>query len=131
MKERKQPRGWIRVLAVVGLLLPAAGCDLFDDLGTRFKTCDDVLVTLVNSEQTRSAVNIIGPDEVFGHENLLESGHSRGIMLCLKEGDLKRFRVQEGSALVAAKNCQASRDDYETHHPTVVWTQDGLSCHDW
>jgi hypothetical protein len=131
MELRTRSRGWTRVLAVVGLFLSTSACDLFDDLGTRFKDCDDTLVTIVNSEQTRETVNIIGPDEVFGQQNLVASGESRGILLCLKEGDRKRFRVQNGTTIVASEECVASRDDYEAHRPTVLWTQDSLTCVDW
>ena len=116
------------VVAASFILLSVAGCDLAE----RFKTCEDAEIILLNSEQTRVAVNMIGPDEVFAQENLLESGQSRRIVICMDRGDRKRFQVRQGTQIVASVNCVPSRESYVGHpQPTVTWTQDDLLCENW
>jgi hypothetical protein len=118
-------------VAAAAVLAATAGCGIFDDLSDRFKTCDDTPVDLVNSQQTRNAVNIAGPEEDFRPENVLESGASRRIFLCLEKGNRKRFRVEENGQVVAALNCVASRASYEARVVQVIWTPTGLVCKDW
>jgi hypothetical protein len=121
----------LKLLAAAFLLAATAACELFDDLDDHLKTCEDTPVVLVNSEQTRVGVNIIGPDEVFSHENFLESGHERRISMCLEEGDKKRFRVREGEVVVESKECQSTRDLYEIDLPRVTWYRQGIVCENW
>jgi len=121
----------VRLATAGAVLMGAGGCGIFDDLSDRFKTCDDTPVVLVNSQQTRVAVNIAGPEEEFKPENELESGQSRTISLCLEKGNRKRFRVLENGVVVVALNCVASRSSYEARSVRVVWTPTGLLCQDW
>ncbi len=111
--------------------IAAAGCGLLEDVGDRLKTCEDARIFLVNSDQTRGAVNMIGPDEVFAQDNLLESGQSRQIVLCMDEGDRKLFQVRRGEELVESLNCVASRDSYEGRTLSVIWTKDEITCEGW
>jgi len=119
------------IAALMGTLAVVPGCNLFDDLSDHFKTCEDVPVDLINSEQTRSSVNIAGPEEAFLPENLLASGRSRRISLCIERGDRKRFRVEQNGDVIAALNCVASRSSYEARAVSVIWTPRGLTCEDW
>jgi hypothetical protein len=116
----------VAVWAVAG-----AGCDVFDDLDDRFKTCDDTIVTLTNDPQTRETVSIIGPGEVFGDQAVLVSGHSREIGLCLQRGDRKEFRVMRDGREIAAVNCVASLASYDTVRPEVVWIKNTIRCDGW
>jgi len=127
-------RSWSRALTTVmaaGVLFSAAGCGVFDDLSDRFKTCEDTPVDLVNSEQTRFPVNIAGPEEDFHPDNVIQSGHSRRIFLCLERGNRKRFRVEQAGQIVAVVNCVASHSSYETRIVSVVWTPTGIVCEGW
>ena len=121
----------LRGVAALGALVAVSGCGVFDDLSDRFKTCEDTPVDLINSEQTRFAVNIAGPEEEFKPENLLESGRSRRIFLCLERGNRKRFRVEQDGQVVAVVNCVASYSSYETRVVAVVWTPGGIVCQGW
>lgn len=121
----------LMTLTAAGVLLATGGCGVFDDLSDRFKTCEDTPVDLVNSEQTRFAVNIAGPEEDFHPDNVIQSGHSRRIFLCLERGNRKRFRVQQGDQIVAVVNCVASHSSYETRVVSVVWTPTGIVCEGW
>jgi len=118
-------------LMAAGLLVAASGCNVFDDLTDRFKTCEDTPVDLVNSEQTRFAVNIAGPEEEFYPDNRLESGHSRRIYLCLEKGNRKKFRVERDGTVIAVVNCVASHSSYETRTVSVIWTPTGIVCEGW
>jgi len=127
-------RGWSRAfgfLVATAVWLAASGCNVFDDLTDRFKTCEDTPVDLVNSMQTRFAVNIAGPEEDFHANNRLESGESRRIYLCLERGNRKRFRVEQDGNVVAVVNCVASHSSYETRTVSVVWTPTGVVCEGW
>jgi hypothetical protein len=98
----------------------------------RLKTCEDVRIDLVNSQQTIAAVNIAGPEESFGPGNLLASGAARSLVLCLERGDRKQFRAGVDGDTVGTINCVASRGTYEGQPvPRVVWTLQGLTCEDW
>jgi hypothetical protein len=119
------------LVTAAGVLFAAAGCNVFDDLNDRFKTCEDTPVDLVNSEQTRFPVNIAGPEEDFLPENVLASGASRRIYLCLERGNRKRFRVEQNGQIVAVVNCVASYSSYETRVVSVVWTPTGIVCEGW
>jgi hypothetical protein len=118
-------------MAAVVLLLGSAGCNVFDDLTDRFKTCEDVPVDLINSEQTRFAVNIAGPEEDFHPDNRLESGQSRRVFMCIERGNRKRFRVERDGAVIAVVNCVASYSSYETRTVSVIWTPTGIVCEGW
>jgi hypothetical protein len=126
-------QAWGRGLLTAALIFAVtAGCEVFEDIGDRFKTCEDTSIVLTNSQQTRVAVNIIGPEEVFAQENLLESGQSRNIVLCMDHGDRKLFQVRQGGEIVESVNCVASHDSYTGRpKPSVVWTQDDLLCENW
>lgn len=119
------------IVTAAGVFAAATGCGVFDDLSDRFKTCEDTPVDLVNSEQTRVEVNIAGPEEQFHPENVLPSGHSRRIFLCLERGNRKRFRVEQNGQIVAVVNCVASHSSYETRVVSVVWTPTGIVCEGW
>jgi hypothetical protein len=121
----------LTMVIAAGVCLAAPGCNVFDDLSDRFKTCEDTPVDLVNSEQTRFAVNIAGPEEDFLPENVLESGDSRRIFLCLERGNRKRFRVEQDGRIVAVVNCVASYSSYETRVVSAVWTPTGIVCEGW
>jgi hypothetical protein len=121
----------LRVGMAVVMLVVGTGCGVFDDLADRFKTCEETPVDLVNSQQTRAAVNIAGPEEDFRPENELESGGSRRIFLCLEKGDRKRFRVEREGQVIAAVNCVASHSSYEARTVSVVWTPAGIRCEGW
>lgn len=121
----------VRIGTAAGVLLAASGCNVFDDLTDRFKTCEDTPVDLINDQQTRHAVNIAGPEEDFRPENLLESGQQRRILLCLERGNRKRFRVEQDGQVVAVVNCVASHSSYETRTVIVRWTPTGISCEGW
>ena len=118
-------------LTAAGLLLAASGCNVFNDLTDRFKTCEDTPVDLVNSEQTRFAVNIAGPEEDFNPDLLLQSGSSRRIYLCLEKGNRKKFRVERDGTVIAVVNCVASHSSYETRTVSVIWTPTGITCEGW
>jgi hypothetical protein len=131
MIPRQVGRG-LRAVALLAAFVATTGCDAFDDLGSRFRTCEDVTVVLVNDPQTLEAVNLIGPDEIFEQSNLLRSGESRAIGMCIQRGDRKRFRVRnEAFEEIAAVNCVASLSSYETVKPQVSWSPHGLGCKNW
>jgi len=120
------------VVTVLGTLLGSTGCGVFDNLSDRFKTCEDVPVDLINSEQTRgTAINFAGPEENFLDENRLESGQSRRMYMCIERGDRKRFRVEQDGNVIAVVNCVASLSSYETHTVSVIWTPRGIVCEGW
>jgi hypothetical protein len=119
------------VVAALGTLLGGMGCGVFDDLSERFKTCEDTPVDLVNSQQTREEVHIVGPEEVITEENHMASGASRTIYLCIERGDRKRFRVERDGEIIAVVNCVASYSSYETRRVSVIWTPSGLACEGW
>jgi hypothetical protein len=116
---------------LLGAALASAACDLVDDLTNRFKTCQDASVVLLNSEQTLGPVHIAGPGEAFTSENLLESGFSRRISLCLERGDRKMFRAGSNGEVVGTATCVAERARYEGVIPRVVWGPGGFSCQGW
>ena len=120
------------IAALAFILSAVPGCGLFDDIGDRFKTCEDAEIVLLNSQQTRVSVNMIGPDEVFGQQNLLESGQSRRLVLCMDYGDHKTFQVRQGTEIVASVNCVAQHDSYAGRPlPSVIWTKSEILCEDW
>jgi hypothetical protein len=121
-----RPRTLLLAVALAG-----SACDLVDDLTNRFKTCEDATVVLLNSEQTLGAVNITAPGEDFTAENLLESGFSRRVSLCLERGDRKMFRAGSNGQVIGTATCVAERARYEGVVPRVVWGPAGFSCQGW
>jgi hypothetical protein len=114
------------------LALAATGCNgIADYLTNRFKTCEDVRVDLINSEQTRFPIHITGPGEDRAESNLLESGQKRSISLCLERGDSKRFLAQTDTEVVATINCVAFKASYEGSFVKVIWSPAGFICQDW
>jgi hypothetical protein len=110
----------------------ATGCDgIGDYLTNRFKTCEDVRVDLVNSEQSRFPIHITGPGENRADWNRLESGQKRSISLCLEKGDRKQFRAQTDTEVVATINCVAFKTSYEGSFVKVIWSPAGFICQDW
>lgn len=120
-----------RVLPLLVLLLASAGCDFTRDLTDRLGTCDETPVDLVNDPQTLGPVNIAGEGEDFRPENLLASGASRRIYVCIEKGDRKKFRALVGHEVVAVATCAASRSRYEAVVVSVRWTPIGLRCEGW
>jgi hypothetical protein len=110
----------------------ATGCDgIGDYLTNRFKTCEDVRVDLVNSEQSRFPIHITGPGENRADWNRLESGQKRSISLCLEKGDRKQFRAQTDTEVVSTINCVAFKTSYEGSFVKVIWSPAGFICQDW
>jgi hypothetical protein len=121
-----------RLALLAALALACAGCDgVADYLTNRFKTCEDVRVDLVNSEQSRFPIHITGPGESRTAATLLQSGQSRSISLCLERGDRKRFLAANDAEVVATVNCVAFKASYEGSFVRVLWTPAGLVCQDW
>jgi hypothetical protein len=117
---------------LLGAALVASACDLVEDLTNGFKTCQDAGVVLLNSEQTLGPVHITGPGEGFAADNLLESGFSRRLSLCLERGDRKMFRAGGlDRQVIGTATCVAERARYEGVVPRVVWGPAGFSCQGW
>jgi hypothetical protein len=118
------------VLACLGGMLILAGCDWLDD---RFKTCRDVRVDLLNSQQTLDPIHLVGPDESFDSSNRLESGASRSLVQCLEKGDRKKFRAGSlNGDTIGLVTCVAEKSSYEGQPvPQVVWFTTGFECLDW
>lgn len=121
-----------RLAALAALALPGAGCGYLEDA---FKTCQDVQVDLVNSPQTVASFHIVTEDESPSAANLLESGASRRIQMCLDKGYRKKFRVFRANDFspgpLADAFCVAGKSSYESVLPRVVWTPVGLRCENW
>lgn len=118
--------GW-----VLGAALATAGCGYLED---RFKTCQDVIVDVINDDQTLGPYHIVIEDESPNSSNLLESGFSRQVALCLDLGYRKQVRVFRPTNLttsVANANCVASKSGYESITPRVRWTPIGIRCENW
>jgi len=110
----------------------SSGCDgVADYLTNRFKTCEDVRVDLVNSEQSRFPIYLTGPGESRAESTFLQSGQKRSISLCLERGDAKRFLAHDDSAVVATINCVAFKASYEGSFVRVIWSPAGFICQDW
>jgi hypothetical protein len=120
----------VRLAAVLCFSSPAC-LNLDDYLSDRFKTCEDVRVALVNSEQTRSAYYVLGPGERATHEKLLDSGGSRTLVMCLEIGHGYKFRAETDDGVVGVGQCPASRRSYEGVTVSVVWTPVGFQCVNW
>lgn len=92
-------------------------------------------VDLVNSPQTVASFHIVTEEESPTLANLLESGASRRIQVCLDKGYRKNFRVFRAndfsSGSLANVYCVASRASYESVVPRVVWTPVGFRCENW
>jgi hypothetical protein len=116
------------VLLAVGML---TGCDW---LQNRFKTCRDIRVDLVNSEQTLGPVHVTGPSEGFSQETLLASGATRQISMCVERGDSEKFRAAtETFQVLGVGNCVVGQSlyNYEAITPRVTWTLYGFLCEGW
>jgi hypothetical protein len=121
-----------RIGIVVAAAFALVACDTFENLKDHFKTCQDTTVVLTNSPQTINDINLIGPEETAGPSNVLHSGESRQLPMCLEKGDRKLFRVLRLTGEeIAAVNCVASLANYEAHQPTVTWTPEGIHCDGW
>lgn len=92
-------------------------------------------VDLVNSPQTIASFHIVTEDESPTSENLLASGASRRIPMCLEKGYRKKFRVFRANDFapgpLADVFCVAGKSSYESTIPSVVWTPVGFSCQNW
>lgn len=112
--------------------LASAGCGgIADYLTNRLKTCEDVRVDLVNSEQSRFPIHITGPGEDRDDSNRLQSGQKRSISLCLEKGDRKRFLAQTDTDVVSTINCVAFKSSYEGSFVQVIWSPAGFICQSW
>jgi hypothetical protein len=106
----------------------AAGCDW---LGDRFKTCQDAFVDLVNGDQSRDAVDLVGDGEDPGPQTPLLPGQTRRVTYCLSKGDRRSFRVLQEGVVLAQAVCVASRSSYEGRAVQVRWGPGGLACTGW
>jgi hypothetical protein len=113
------------------MAIATVACDLVQDLPNRFKTCEDATVVLLNSDQTLGPVHIAAPGESFTAENLLDSGFSRRIQLCLERGDRKLFRAGLNGEVIGTGTCVADHAKYEGVVPRVVWGPSGFACQGW
>jgi hypothetical protein len=130
--RRRVVNFWAGAATIVGLACALSSCDWLNEIDDRLKSCHDCEVRLVNDEQTIAPVHIIGPKEGVRTDTLLQSGQSRGLVLCLDLGHGYNFRVEsEDGRELAAVKCPASRSSYDGITPSVVWTPIGLRCIDW
>jgi hypothetical protein len=126
-----------RLALACALLLALAGSscgwldDVEDSIEDHLKSCHDWTVTLVNDEQTLGPAHIIGPKESPLAENLLQSGQSREISLCLELGRSYGFRAVLDDKLLGVVNCPASRRHYDNIDVEVRWTPVGFRCVSW
>ena len=120
----------LSVSCLLAASLVSTSCDWLQE---RFKTCRDVRVDLVNSQQTLGPYFIAGPDESFDSANRLDSGASRSLVQCLEKGDRKKFRAGTPAGdTVGIVTCVAGKTSYEGQPvPQVVWFNDGFDCLDW
>jgi hypothetical protein len=125
-----RPRGRTTAALTLAAAASLTSCDWLED---RFKTCDDVRVDLLNSQQTVAPIHLAAPAESFGAGNLLQSGESRSVVQCLQRGDRKEFRAGSLSGqTVGLVTCVAGRSSYEGHPtPTVVWFSNEFVCQEW
>jgi len=122
-----------RIPAGVTLLAAAwltPGCDWLEG---RFKTCRDVRIDLINSQQTVAPIHLAAPAESFGASNFLQSGQSRSVVQCLERGDRKEFRAgSPNGETVGLVTCVAGRSSYEGQPtPRVVWFSNEFLCQEW
>jgi len=123
----------VSLLLLPGLLaaaLLATGCEYVND---RFRTCKDLAIDLVNSQQNREAVNLIAEDETFGPDNLVAEGAARRRILCVERGDRKRFRAARNGEVIGVVNCIVSKAafQYEIGSARVLWGPTGFTCENW
>lgn len=121
----------MRIGAKLAVLLLALAAEPGCDYAERFKSCRDVTVHIVNSEQTTYAVNIAGPGEDFTAETLLASGASRTIVLCVDKGDTEKFQAARDGQVLGIVRCAVDRTSYEGTSVSVVWTLQGFLCVGW
>jgi hypothetical protein len=130
----RMARGSI-IAPALALLLGASGChwldQVADDIGDHLRSCHDATVRLVNDEQTLGPVSIIAPGEGAAPENLLQSGQSRKITMCLNLGDSYGFRAIASDQVLGIANCPASLAHYDTIDLQVRWTPVGFRCVNW
>lgn len=131
-KARRSGRGAALLLAatLVSTVFGGMGCEYVND---RFRTCKDLAIDLVNSQQNREPVNLIAEDETFTADNLLAEGTSRRRILCVERGDRKRFRAARNGEVLGVANCVVSKAafQYEVGSARVVWGPTGFSCENW
>lgn len=116
--------------ALITTALCGLGCEYVND---RFRTCKDLAIDLVNSQQNREAVNLIAEDETFTADNLVAEGASRRRILCVERGDRKRFRAGRNGEVLGVVNCVVSKAafQYEVGSARVVWGPTGFVCENW
>jgi len=118
----------VRGAIVLAAVVAAPGCDYLKD---RTKTCQDIRVDIVNSQQTLAPIAIAGPGETFTSESVLASGASRTITLCVEKGDREEFRASLDGVVVAVARCVVERTPDEGGSSRVVWTLQGFLCQNW
>jgi hypothetical protein len=121
------------MLTVAGGMAAALWLGACGYLENRLKSCEDTRVELVNSDQTRAPVYLVGPDETATADTFLESGGRRRVSLCLDKGDRKKFLVYAAPNTdpLAIIHCVASHAAYEGITPRVIWTPIGFQCESW
>jgi hypothetical protein len=117
--------GLVMALGAVGVA--ASGCHYWE----KYKSCRDVVVHVVNSEQTLSAVNIAIPGEDFGPQTLLQSGQTRDVILCMDRGQTAKFQAAQNGTVLGIARCTANQSSYEGTSVTVIWTLQGFFCQGW
>ncbi len=111
-----------------GVLLAGGGCHYFE----KYKSCRDVLVHIVNSEQTLGPIDIVSPvDDDFAPQTLLQSGQTRDVVLCLDRGETAKFKAEAEGQEVAIVRCTANQASYEGSSVSVIWTLQGFYCQGW
>jgi len=126
---RCPPRRW--ALALWGVAaLATCGCDYLED---RFRTCGQLRVDLVNSQQTRLPVHIAAEGEPFSDQTLLAAAGSRRLVLCVERGDRERFRAMRDGAVLDTVTCvvSRSREENEGVIARVLWAPGGFLCENW
>lgn len=119
----------LRGAALMAVVL-LAGCDW---LKARLRTCHQLRVDLVNSEQTLAAVNVTVEDEGPSPGNLLASGASRRVSLCVEKGDREKFVAWRDGQILAEIRCPVSLspDQVDASVARVVFGPPGFSCEGW
>ena len=118
------------VAALMGAGLAGGGCEYVQD---RFRSCGQLHVDLVNSQQTLGPVNLVYEEEPVTAETLLVSGASRRVALCVEKGDRKRFRALRAGQVLGAANCVVTRSrwEYDFSVAKVIWAPLGFDCENW
>ncbi|MCU0241738.1 MAG: hypothetical protein MUF51_04880 [Vicinamibacteria bacterium] len=120
-----------RLLTLIALLALLSGCELFDNLDDRLRSCDNVSVALINDPQTRDAVHILADDEDWSEATWLPSGASRRVELCLEKAHTHKFRALRNDVTIGTAKCVGTRATYEGAVVSVAWTLNGFACVGW